>query len=227
MRMGLRTFLRECWPKSSKLKSLAMPLDTPPVGPLPLPEGEARAEALQSSPTVRVVDAEARVANEAFKAERSSYLPTLSLFGQWAGFDDKLVPDATTRTTWGLALSFPIWDGATRELNVYRASTRKQVAAAARDDAERQVGLDIVAAYQGYETARASTELAQRSVQVARENLRVQEERYRAGATTIIDLITAQVSLTEAEAGLVQARFATRLALAAVEAWLGRRIFAY
>jgi outer membrane protein TolC len=54
----------------------------------------------------------------------------------------------------------------------------------------------------------------------------VQQERYRAGATTIIDLITAQVSMAEAEAGLVQARYATRLALAGLEAILGRRLFA-
>ena len=63
------------------------------------------------------------------------------------------------------------------------------------------------------------------AVTVARENLRVQQERYRAGATPIIDLITAQVALSAAEAGLVQARQATRLALAGLEAILGRRIF--
>ena len=64
-----------------------------------------------------------------------------------------------------------------------------------------------------------------KEVSVAGENLRVQTERYRSGATTIIDLITAQVGLAEAEAGLVQARFAIRLALAGVEAILGRRLF--
>jgi outer membrane protein TolC len=79
-------------------------------------------------------------------------------------------------------------------------------------------------AYLAYNTARASAELAANAVLVARENLRVQEERYRAGATTIIDLIVAQVDLTEAEVGLVQARFTTRLARAGVEAILGRRL---
>ncbi len=53
----------------------------------------------------------------------------------------------------------------------------------------------------------------------------MQEQRYRAGATTILDLITAQVSVAEAEAELVQARYATRLALAGLEALLGRRLF--
>ena len=81
-------------------------------------------------------------------------------------------------------------------------------------------------AYQAYNVARASAGLAANAVLVARENLRVQDERYRAGATTIIDLLTAQVALTEAEAGLVQSRFTTRLARAGVEAILGRRLTA-
>lgn len=203
----------------------AVPLDSIPAGPLPIAQDSAYREAVQSSPSVEFARAAERVANEAFKSERSTYFPTVSLFGQWAGFDDALVPDATTRTTYGVALNFPIWNGAVRELNVYRASTRRQVAEAARSDREREIGRDIVAAYQAYETARASADLAAHAVVVARENLRVQEERYQAGASTIIDLITAQVSQTEAEAALVQARFTTRLALAAVEAILGRRVF--
>lgn len=203
----------------------AAPLDTLPAGPLPITESQAVREALASSPRVSVARADAEIANEAFKAERSSYLPTLSLFGQWSGFDEEIIPDATTRTAYGLTLSFPLWDGADRELRVYRANTRRQVAEAARLDAEREAGRDVVAAYQAYETARASTQLAERAVFVARENLRVQQERYQAGATTIIDLIAAQVNLTEAEAGLVQATFTTRLALAALEAILGRRLY--
>jgi len=202
----------------------AVPLDTLPAGDLPITQEEAYREAVRSSPRVEGVQADARAAAALFKSERSSYLPTLSLFGQWAGFDEELIPQATTRTTYGVSLNFPIWDGANRELRVYRANSIRQVAEAARADTEREVGRNIVAAYQAYEAARASTELASRGVLVAGENLRVQEERYRAGATTILDLLVAQVNLSEAEAGLVQARFTTRLALAGVEAILGRRL---
>ena len=77
-----------------------------------------------------------------------------------------------------------------------------------------------------FTTASASARLAQTAVVVAGENLRVQEQRYRAGATTILDLLSSQVSMVEAEAGLVQARQAERLALAGLEALLGRRIYA-
>jgi outer membrane protein TolC len=60
---------------------------------------------------------------------------------------------------------------------------------------------------------------------VARENFRIQQTRYRSGATTILDLLDSQVNLSDAEAGLVEARYVTRLALAALEAILGERLF--
>ncbi len=99
------------------------------------------------------------------------------------------------------------------------------MARAALRDSELAARRDAIEAYQNYLTARASAELARQGVSVARENLEVQNNRYRAGATTILDLLTAQVSLSEAEAGLVQARYGTRLALAGLEAVLGRRLF--
>ena len=202
----------------------AAPLDTLPAPPLPISEAQAIAQAVELSPIAEVARAEERRTDALFKSERSSYLPSLNLFGSWNGFDDDLVPDATTRSTVGLSLNFPIWDGAQREIRVYRANTARQIAEAARRDTELGIGRDMAEAYQAYNTARASAELAANAVLVARENLRVQEERYRAGATTIIDLVTAQVDLAEAEAGLVQARYTTRLARAGVEAILGRRL---
>jgi outer membrane protein TolC len=202
----------------------AAPLDTLPAPQLPISQAQAIEEAVKVSPIVEVARAEERRTDALFKSERSSYLPSLNLFGSWNGFDDDLVPDATTRSTFGLSLNFPIWDGAQREIRVYRANTARQIAEAARRDTELGIGRDMAEAYQAYNTARASAELASNAVVVARENLRVQQERYRAGATTIIDLVTAQVDLTEAEAGLVQARYTARLARAGVEAILGRRL---
>ena len=82
----------------------------------------------------------------------------------------------------------------------------------------------MTAAYHGYETSRAGVALAQVGMAAAAENYRVQRARYAEGATTILDLLESQVVLTRAEAELVQARYATRLALAQIEALLGRRI---
>jgi outer membrane protein TolC len=84
----------------------------------------------------------------------------------------------------------------------------------------------VTAAFEAYVTSRATTALSSTAVQVARENYRVQESRYRAGSSTILDALDAQLRLTQAEADLVQSRYAARLALAGLEAILGHRLFA-
>ncbi len=203
----------------------AVAVDTAPAPELPISQDSAVAEAAARGPGYRVALAEERAANAAFKAERGSFFPQVTVFGQYQGFDEAFLPDAFTRTVWGFQVSLPVWNGGQREIALTRARTNRDAARAAMRDAALAVQRDAIEAYQNYITARASTELAQQGVIVARENLEVQNNRYRAGATTILDLLAAQVAMSEAEAGLVQARYATRLALAGLEAIIGRRLF--
>ena len=103
--------------------------------------------------------------------------------------------------------------------------TEHDVARATRADWERSAGELIAESYHGYQTSHAAIDLARVGLVVATENYRVQQARYKEGATTILDLLEAQVALNEAESALIQARYGTRLALAQIEALLGRRIF--
>lgn len=192
---------------------------------LPVTEEEAIDEAVSRSPQAVAARASERAGEALVRSVRGEYLPWIDLFGQVSATDEKFFPTATSRSSIGLRVSMPIWNDAQREISLSRATSSRQIARAVRADVELALQRDVVEAYEAYEAASAAALLAEQSVVVARENLRVQEERYRAGATTIIDLITAQVSLSEADAGLVQARFATRLALSGLEAILGRRLF--
>jgi outer membrane protein TolC len=140
-------------------------------------------------------------------------------------YDAEFFPSAAKRSQLVVAASFPLWNAGQRELAVARARAQSNVARAEREQRERAAGETIAEAYHGYQTARAGIELAEVGVTVARETFRVQNTRYREGATTILDLLEAQVALSEAEATLVQSRYATRLALARMEALLGRRLF--
>ena len=204
----------------------AAPLDTLPSGPLPITEQQAVREALQEGPRYRAAQAGAQAAARAYSAVMGQYLPRVDLFATYQAFGDEFfLPDDSRRWIYGFSINFPIWNNAQREIQLSQAKSNREVARALRDDIEREVRRDVVAAYELFETARASVDLAQKAVVVARENLRVNQERYRVGATTILDLLTAQVSLVEAEAVFVQARQAERLALAGLEALLGRRIY--
>jgi outer membrane protein TolC len=139
-------------------------------------------------------------------------------------YDAELFPSALKRTQLALAVSLPIWNGGSRELALAQARAARDVAAADRADLERAAAEAMARAYHGYNTARAGIELALVGVTVAAENYRVQGARYREGATTILDLLEAQVALGAAEAELVQSRHAARLAVSQIEMLLGRRI---
>ena len=67
-------------------------------------------------------------------------------------------------------------------------------------------------------------ELARENARVAQEDLRVQEERYRLASTTSLDRITSQVTVAQAEADLVAARYDYQIARAELEALIGREL---
>src|SRR6266704_2650469 len=203
----------------------AAPLDTAPAPELPLALTDAINEAVTQGPLYRVARANERAAGAAFRARLGEYVPKATLsFNALAG-DTLFFPKLVTRSSFTLSVSFPLWDNGQREVRLSQARVDHDVARARSQDMVRAVRRDVTAAYDGYVTARATAQQAAEGLLVARENFRVQQSRYRAGATTILDLLTAQSDLDDADAVLVQARYATRLALAGLENILGRRLF--
>jgi len=211
---------------------LAGPADAAPVlddsttlRALPFPVADAVARALSQGPAWRIARANERGASAQLRARRGDYLPRATLdFAGGAFSTDGFYPDQLKRSTLSLTVSFPLWNNGQREIQLSQARVNRDVARAIRTDLERSAWHDVTAAYDAYETSRATVALEQSAVLVARENNRVQETRYRAGATTILDLLAAQNRLVSAEADLVQALYNTRRARAGLEVILGERI---
>jgi multidrug efflux system outer membrane protein len=203
----------------------AVPIDTTRAPDLPIELADAIRTALSQGPQYRAARAAERAASSALKAERGAYLPTVTLTGEHTRFDVKFFPSGVNVSSIALGVSLPIWDDGRREIAVTRARVNRDVSRAIRADLELAARRDVTAAFEAYRTAQATTALSETAVVVAKENYRVQESRYRAGATTILDVLDAQLRLTQAEADLVQSRYAARLALAGLEAILGQRLF--
>ena len=202
----------------------AHPDSVPPVE-LPVTLAAAISEALQQGPQYRVARADERRAAALLRGTRGAYLPTLTLSGGNFTFDSRFFPTARDVQSVTLTVSLPIWDLGRREIAITQARVNRDIARAIRSDLERGAARDVTEAYEAYRTARTTVDLSGTALAAAVENFRVQEARYRGGATTILELLDAQISLTQAQADLVQATFSTRLALAGLEAILGRRLF--
>ena len=203
----------------------AQPIDIDRAPDLPITLEAAVTEALQSGPQWRVARADERAANAAYKARLSAYLPQIGLSATTSAFDESLFPSASRRSTIAIGVSLPIWDGGRREIAVTQARVNRDVASAIRADLERSARRDVTLAFEAYTTSRAAEDLARDALVAAEENYRVQTVRYQSGATDILNLLEAQFTLTEAQAGVVTARQVTLLALAGLEAILGRRLF--
>ena len=203
----------------------AAPIDTAKPPPLPMTQEQAIAEMRKRGPDVEASRAEERSANAIVGASRERYLPEITVGATSGRYDSQLFPSALKRSQYTIGVALPFWNGGARELAVARARADRDVARATRADRERGAAEVMAQAYHGYITSRSGVDLALVGVAAARENFRVQRARYQEGATTILDLLEAQVALSESEAALIQARYSTRLALAQIESLLGRRIF--
>lgn len=192
---------------------------------LPITLDQAIAEAKDRGPAFVAARAGEDAAEALVRAQRGWYFPQIALSASNSAYDERFFPNATTRSSFSLSATLPIWNNGLRELAVEQAKVTREIARATRRDIERAAQRDLTEAYESYENARATERLRREALLVARENYRVQDTRYRAGATSILDLLTAQVQLAEAEANLVQAGFDARLALARIESVLGRRLF--
>jgi outer membrane protein TolC len=203
----------------------AAPMDTLLPPELPFTQEQAIAEMRQRGPDVEAARAEEKSANAGVLAQRERYMPEVSIGGTVGRYDSEFFPSVLKRNQYTISVGFPIWNGGTRELAIARARADRSVASATRADLERGAAEVMAQAYHGYLTSRAGIDLASIGVAAATENYRVQDARFRQGATTILDLLEGQVALSEAQAALIQARYSSRLALAQIEALLGRRIF--
>jgi len=203
----------------------AQPLGIERAPDLPITREEAVREALETGPQWRVARADERAAGAAHKALLSNYLPQIGLLATTSAFDESIFPSAVRRSTISIGVSLPIWDGGRREIAVTQARVNSDVASAIRAELERSARRDVAFAFEAYATSRAAEDLARDALVAAEETYRVQTARYQGGATGILNLLEAQFTLSQAQAGIVTARQTTLLALAGLEAMLGRRLF--
>lgn len=199
-----------------------------PDSALPPPPDTAalRAGSLQSAPQVEQADAQARAARASVLANRTQYIPTLSL-SYGANRRDTLFSNLAVGNpthSWQFSLRWTLFNGFSREQSQVSANVQRDIAEAQAADTRRAVNAQLTQQIAALETAFQQIDIAAVNVEAATEDLRVQQERYRVGAGTILDLLTSQANLTQAQTNLVQARFNYLIARAQVEALVGHSL---
>jgi outer membrane protein len=184
-----------------------------------------RGEAESKSPRIQSAAAAADAARAGRKASRAAYWPSLALSANTAWNASRSNDyDLLNQRQLSLGLRWSIFDGFERELAVAERAASLEVADVTAADEQRAVGADLTARLAELTAARSQIDITQTSVVAAEEDLRVQQERYRVGASTIVDVLTSQEALNQAEVDVVVARFDYLRAEASLEALIGRNL---
>ena len=189
-----------------------------------------RAAALQQAPAVTQATAQERAASASTWTSRSQFWPKLTatyntssqgLTQPWNGFDS---PTQKNLNRFTIGLSWTLFDGFTREQAVAQSSVSLDVARAQTADTRRQLSAQLTQQLAATFTGHAQIGITGANVVAAAEALRVQQERYRLGAATIVDVLTSQEALNQAEVDAVTARFDYVRARAQISALIGRTL---
>jgi len=191
----------------------------------PLDTAAIRREAEARSPLVRSSVAQADAARAGLSAAKSGYWPSLNLAAGTSWNASRTNDyDLLNQRQLTLGLRWNLFDRFDRELAIAQQSANLDLADATAADAKREVASSLTAALAQLDAARIQIDITQTSVVAATEDLRVQQERYRLGASTIVDVLTSQEALNQAEVDVVVARFDYLRAKAQIEALIGRTL---
>ena len=180
-------------------------------------------------PSVRQAAANVAAAGAAARSASAPYFPTIALSYNRSGSGfDRSFGYGTKRYFYQnnlrLSLSYPLFNGFTREEQVTRSRVQEDIANAQLRDARLAAQQQLVQYVGALRLANERVQIQLASVDAAEEDLRVQQQRYSLGASTLLDLLTSQLTLNQARASLIQARLDARVARAQIEALIGREL---
>lgn len=204
----------------------AKPIDSLAPRPLPMADSALINLIATASPGVRSAEATERAAAADVKAARSLYAPTLQLSSGYRVVTPQDESPFGNHPLWSLrlGLSYPLFDGWQRDEGVARARAVSDAADAETRDRRRALRAAGERALESMRSAETRITLAVDGVEAATEDLRVVRVRYQAGMATILDLVTSEANLAQAENGLVDARFDYAVARAELAALAGRAL---
>lgn len=158
---------------------------------------------------------------------RSGLWPKISLVGNYDVGSTKYSAYTSDTKTWTALLSgsWDIFDG-TATWNLIKEARAKLEAQEANEiSVKRAIALEVKDANFAVQSAKENLEGALKTRELADENFSIAELRFESGVGTNLEVIDAQVALTQARTDYLQAQHDLLIAMARVNKTVGREIY--
>lgn len=195
------------------------------VSPLPTFE-EVRVLANKSNPDLIAAKATLAAADAEVWAARSGHFPTLTM-DYWYGIDSDHFainnPDGTRNLGYATVatLEIPIWSWGATQSKVKQAQLNRDRSKVELAFTRREFAANLQSFYHQASVARGQLEMLRHSLELSSEGLRLTTLRYQAGEATVLEVVDAQNTLTQAHDAYDDAQARFRVAIAELQTLTG------
>jgi outer membrane protein len=197
---------------------------------IPLPTlAEVQQQAAHENPDIRAALAAVQASNHDVLGARAGYFPSLT-FDYFYGIDAAHFAVNTAvgnqkfsnlGTSIVGSLNIPIWNWGATQSRVKQADLRRAQAKRELSFAQRKLLAEIRSLYAEAETALNELGGLSRSAELAEDSLRLTTLRYTNGESTVLEVVDAQTTYAQANAGYQDGAVRYRVALANLQTLTG------
>lgn len=202
------------------LSGLQLPDEYDVSDTIPLNMGMSMEEIIQgieeTNPRLIAARMNINIANFALRERRGDRYPVVNLVtnynftrtkNQIAINNFTTLFDQRNGYTYGATLSLPILNNFTVKNNVQLAVIERDRQQLLYEQQKMLATVGVKVAYAAYDNARKTLEIEEENILYARENVTIMFETFKRGATTFVELRTAQQSIVDAYNRLATARY--------------------
>lgn len=192
----------------------------------PVTMGEAVRLALENNPSLGAEEATSKASEEDRKSKRGAFGPRLGMSYSANKQETKSSPSAARPPelgsySWGIEISQPVFQGLRLLSNYRRASLQADSDRASLKNAElnltQQTQTEFLAYLRAEEDARSQAD----SLARLRDQARITKAFYEVGLRPRLDVLQAEVDVSQAESALIERENARDVALARLNTYLG------
>jgi outer membrane protein len=164
---------------------------------------------------------------ESVTTARASYYPNLQAFAgyEWdgVGYVNPFPGTPTTANGWllGLQSTWSIFDGRATDGKVRQAKSQLEQSRLAKASEELEIDVEVRQTLSSLQEAGELVTASQQTIEQAAEALRLADAKFHAGSATQLDVLTSQVSLTQAKTDQLTANYNYLVAVANVRKAIG------
>ena len=195
--------------------------------------GDVQNMASRDNPDLRVAIETSREADIDVTTAKAAFLPTIGVETDYGIEANSFAlhsvraafPEAGVLPNLGYFLTasvtVPVWDWGTLRSKLHQAEYHQETAKAQLSLAQRTMLSELYQAYNEAAIARSAVETLRHTADLAADSLRLVNLRYEGGSSTVLDVVDAETTLTQARNAYDDAQVRYLMALATLQTFTG------